>query len=405
MYTYEFKISWLLNTGFLHFIVGLGLCQNERQINMQLVIEKLKALIDENCWHERFEKAIENAHRYNVPHIQSIRNLEDYLTYINGLLEWVPSETESGREIYFRICEFYYILDQEPVKGLQNKIEPDDQSPQLTPLSAWMVEYAEAWGAFLDTPASLTKESLRSFYESLPFNMDEYMPDPGGWKTFNQLFARHVKPGMRPIAALCDDSVIVSAADSTFVGWWRINEDSKITIKNLSWSVLELLDGSPYRDRFKGGIFAHSFLNTNDYHRLHVPVGGTVLESRVIRGQVYLDVRAVLITGTDAYRVEGVRKLDAKDATGYQFAQSRGLIVLDSPIGLVAVLPIGMAQVSSVVMTAEVGKQLHKGEEFAYFQFGGSDHIVMFEAASNVRLTAQPNVHYNQGACIGNAHP
>jgi hypothetical protein len=59
------------------------------------------------------------------------------------------------------------------------------------------------------------------------------------------------------------------------------------------WSVLELLEGSPYKDRFKGGIFTHSFLNTTDYHRLHVPVGGRVLESRVIHGQVYLDVTAV----------------------------------------------------------------------------------------------------------------
>ena len=376
-----------------------------RTVKMQPVVAKLKDLIKKNGWQEMFEEAIQNAQRYNVPRIKHIRNLDDYLTFINGLLEWIPSETEPGREIYYRICEFYFILDQEPVKGLQNKINPKDQSPQLTPLSAWMVEYAKAWGEFLDTPESLTKESLRSFYESPRFNMREYMPDPGGWKTFNQLFARHVKPGMRPIAALSDDTVIVSPADSTFVGWWQINEDSKITVKNLQWSVLELLEGSPYRDRFKGGIFMHSFLNTTDYHRLHVPVGGTVLESRVIHGQVYLDVQAVPVEGTDEYRVEGVRELDAQDATGYQFAQTRGLIVLDTSIGLVAVLPIGMAQVSSVVMTAEVGKKLHKGEEFAYFQFGGSDHIVMFEAASMVNLTAQPDVHYNQGAVIGKAYP
>ncbi|MFT5762926.1 MAG: phosphatidylserine decarboxylase, partial [Saprospiraceae bacterium] len=40
-----------------------------------------------------------------------------------------------------------------------------------------------------------------------------------------------------------------------------------------------------------------------------------------------------------------------------------------------------------------------------YFQFGGSDHIVLFEAACNVGLIAQPNVHYNQGQWIGQGHP
>ena len=34
--------------------------------------------------------------------------------------------------------------------------------------------------------------------------------------------------------------------------------------------------------------------------------------------------------------------------------QSRGLVVLDTPIGLVAVLPVGMAVVSSVVLTARL---------------------------------------------------
>ena len=100
-----------------------------------------------------------------------------------------------------------------------------------------------------------------------------------------------------------------------------------------------------------------------------------------------------------------VNFLDAQDGTGYQFLQSRGLVVIDSPIGLVACLPMGMAQVSSVVLTAEVGVTLHKGEELGYFQFGGSDFVMVFERASNVQLISQVNVHVQQGTWIGNAFP
>jgi len=64
-----------------------------------------------------------------------------------------------------------------------------------------------------------------------------------------------------------------------------------------------------------------------------------------------------------------------------------------------------MAQVSSVVITAEEGGTLQKGEELGYFQFGGSDWVIVFERASNVQLIAQPNVHYNQGTWLGNAYP
>ncbi|MFT5167451.1 MAG: phosphatidylserine decarboxylase [Saprospiraceae bacterium] len=371
------------------------------------VVRELERLIIKKKWKKDFEKAIQNAQIFNIPRLKPIKNLSDYLDWVNDLLYWVPVENRAGKEIYSRICEFYFVLDQEPIKKYQNKIIPHKKAPKISELSQWIIDYADSWGKFLDTPKSLNAKSLATFYNSPKFNMAEYMQAPGGWKTFNQLFARHVKPGMRPIASLNDDKVIVSPADSTFVGWWQINEDSKIIVKNLQWSIMELLEGSPYKDRFKGGVFTHSFLNTTDYHRLHVPVRGTVLESRVILGQAYLDVQAVCPDGSpsDECTVESIRRFDAEDGTGYQFAQARGLIVLDSPIGLVAVLPIGMAQVSSVVMTAEVGKALHKGEEFAYFQFGGSDHIVLFEAACNVGLIAQPNVHYNQGQWIGQGHP
>ena len=99
------------------------------------------------------------------------------------------------------------------------------------------------------------------------------------------------------------------------------------------------------------------------------------------------------------------RQYDCCGKPGYQFAQARGLLVLDTPIGLAAVIPVGMGFVSSVVMTAEKGKTLYKGEEFCYVQFGGSDHIVMIEAASGVNLTAQLNVHYQKGQVLGYAHP
>ena len=139
-----------------------------------------------------------------------------------------------------------------------------------------------------------------------------------------------------------------------------------------------------YAERFKGGVFTHSFLNTYDYHRWHAPVQGTVLETRVVQALCYLDV------GIEKDPASGQPIITAYDGTGYQFLQTRGIVVLDSPIGLVACIPMGMAQVSSVVFTAEVGVTLRKGEELGYFQFGGSDFVMVFERAANVRLLGTP---------------
>ena len=377
--------------------------------DIQPITQQLIDLIEANGWRDKFCDAISAAQSFDVPQLAKIDSLDAYLEYVNDMVTWTPREVGDSQSVYLEIVKFYFILDQEPLRSLQSPIQPGADGP-LTPLSQWIVDFANAWGLYMDTPESASM--VASFKTDPAFDWDAYVPPPSGYLTFNQFFARHTKPGVRPISAISDNSVVVSPADCTFVGWWPIsetssinvygkNQDNVVTVKGIRWSIEQLLEGSEYADRFRGGVFTHSFLNTYDYHRWHAPVQGKVLEARVIPGQAYLDVDVVpkLIDG------EPVPHLNALDNTGYQFVQSRGLVVLDSPIGLVACLPMGMAQVSSVVLTAEVGKTLHKGEELGYFQFGGSDFVMVFERDCNVQLINRVNQHYNQGTMIGHAYP
>ncbi len=373
---------------------------------MQGITEKLVRLIETHGWTADFERAIAAVQAHDVPTMRGVRCLGDYLAFVDALVTWTPRERGDSRFIYDRLVQFYFVLDQEPLKSLQSAVAPGEKAVPLSPLSAWIVEFARAWGSYLDTLASAAE--VASFQDDPSFNWDEYMPPPSGYQTFNQFFARHAKPGMRPIAAPRDDRVLVAPSDATFIGWWQVSqrsriyvEDPKLSIKGMQWSIHQLLEGSAYADRFRGGVFTHSFLNTFDYHRWHTPVRGKVLEARVLQGQAYLDVAV----GTSMVDGQPVKVLTTRDGTGYQFVQTRGLVVLDSPIGLVACLPIGMAQVSSVVLTAEVGVTLRKGEELGYFQFGGSDFVMVFERASNVHLTSRVGVHSQQGSCIGQAYP
>ncbi|MGH3685575.1 MAG: phosphatidylserine decarboxylase [Pseudonocardiaceae bacterium] len=60
-------------------------------------------------------------------------------------------------------------------------------------------------------------------------------------------------------------------------------------------------------------------------------------------------------------------------------------------IGLVAVIPVGMANVSSVNMTMTKGSIVQKGDEFGYFLFGGSDIIVLFQPRANAQILKNPS--------------
>jgi phosphatidylserine decarboxylase len=373
---------------------------------MHPIAERLATLIQQHGWEDDFRLAIQNAQAAQIPGFPRIQTVEDFLQFVSDLVTYIPSASGEVRGGFGAHFYYYFILLQDPLTRLQNPIQPGESRNELTPLTVWTVEFARARGSYMDTPDSVRGVDMFRTHPAL--NWDDYMPPPSGYLTFNQFFARHVKPGARPIAEMNDDSVLVSPADSTYLGAWLINEnaelqtdDEKLEIKGLRWSIFELLQDSKYAERFAGGLFTHSFLKATDYHRWHAPVCGTIVEARVIQGQVYAEAVAV------PKDVDGkqVNVLDLLDNVGYQFLQTRGLILIDSPVGLVACLPIGMGMVSSVVITAEVGKTLHKGEELGYFQFGGSDFVMVFERNSHVELICQPNVHYKQGSWIGNARP
>ena len=378
--------------------------------NYSPVVQELLDLIAANGWQDKFQKALDACHAANTIEYEPIKTLDDYYDWLEMNLHWVPVEDPEGDIVYQHVTMFYYLLDQSPVKELQTPITPStlkgNVMPELTPLSKWMRKFVISLGQWMDTPESLNEEAVQSYYDAPRYNMGDYKVPKGGWKTFNQFFARDVKPGYRPVAAINDDHVITSPADSTNDGQWEVNAESQVNVKGLEWSIEELLEGSDYKDDFKGGIWIHQFLNTTDYHRQHAPVGGKILEAREIQGATWLGVHAEPIEGDPQGRQHIVRrKLVAEDEAGYQFLQTRGLIVIQSKIGKVAVLPMGMAQVSSIIVTCEKGTTLRKGEEISYFQFGGSDIVVVFERASNVSITAQPGVHYKVGTRIAEAYP
>ena len=370
----------------------------------QPIVQELADHIHDEGWVAAFDKAVETAKKKAPGAMIRIPDLNHFYDFMDNLQTWVPFEDCDGTYVYLQLCTFYFVFDQESVIGLQTPIRPGNE--ELSWLSDWLVRYAKAMGEFLDTPESLTPITLKTFWATKKYRMDDYLEPAEGWKNFNEFFARKLKPG-RPIG-----EHIISPADSTYEGQWKLDEnscitvnESSVTVKGITWKISELLQDSVYAKRFANGTFIHSFLGPNDYHRMHAPVAGKVLETKLIKGQVYLEVTA----GKDG-KLQPIRKIErsdgeapeAHDSVGYQFCQMRGLVVLETEVGLVAILPIGMAQVSSVKLTVEKDQILEKGDEIAYFQFGGSDIVMLFETtkSSHVEITANPGTHYDMGQTI-----
>jgi phosphatidylserine decarboxylase len=422
----------------------------------QPITQKLKSLVERHAYSGAFHNAIETVSRQRIPELDRIHTIDQFYSYIDALASWMPElrvwEWRGGiyheRTDYLRITQFYYYFNQPELVALQSPIDPVEGT-NLTPLSLWLREFAVAWGEFLDT-----RESAR-YLESYKFGPEySYQDYDGGddgicgYASFNAWFSRTFKDidRQRPVARPDDPRVIAFPAESTFVGQWaittRVGEPMpaapSIVVKHVEWPIPELLQDSEFAEDFEGGTLVHSFLNVYDYHRQHAPAAGRIIEARFIPGQVYLDVDLEMLddpasasnVAEETSALPNValarRYLDAQDATGYQFVQCRGLLVLETAIGKIAVLPMGMAQVSSVVfvkpgtdklirihederhlpydeqvalinqrLQAEVvGKTVSKGDMISTFLFGGSDIVTIFERRANVDITASVGVHY-----------
>lgn len=346
---------------------------------------------------------------------------ENYVEYIKRYLVLIPNEIDDpdypdawtsdsttngyNQKVYDLLCHFYFLVDQD-LPGMGFTLQDYESDINNFVFADWLREFAVAWGLFLDTEESFPIASKASFFADPMYNMNLYNEDAPNWKSFNTFFYREFNKTdarghtpLRPIAEPGNNNAIVSPADCTFKMQYPIDEQGQvlgldgqptvITLKNTHrvYTVSELLDNDELAEAFKGGTFVHYFLSPFDYHRFHSPSKGEVKECKWVQGRVFLDVN---LTSDGEF--------DAPDSAegGYEFLQSRGVFVVDTKeeMGLVAAVPIGMAQVSGVDMyTQLLGKEVEKGDEFGKFMFGGSDIIVLFQKNPDIYLWEKDPAH------------
>lgn len=245
----------------------------------------------------------------------------------------------------------------------------------------------QAWGEYLDSPASIVSlnpspTGWTSEAAAKAVGIEQYQHDPAdphwGFTSWNDFFTRRFRDGQRPVAAPDDDSVIVNACESTpYALRSGVQLRDSFWVKEQPYSLHELLAGDPTVESFVGGTVYQAFLSATNYHRWHSPVSGTVVSARVVPGTYFSEADA-----------EGAAAVDPANSQGYlAHIATRAVIVLraDNPaIGEVAVVAVGMSDVSSCVLHADLapGRHLTKGDELGHFAFGGSTHCLVLRSGA-----------------------
>lgn len=197
------------------------------------------------------------------------------------------------------------------------------------------------------------------------------------YPNFNAFFTRELKDGARPIAAEAD--AIACPADGAVSQAGPIANGRIFQAKGHDYSALELLGGDAERAKaFENGSFATIYLSPRDYHRLHMPLKGTLKEMVHVPGRLF---------SVNAATVEGVPNLFARN--------ERVASLFDTEAGPMALVLVGAIFVSSVetvwhgvVTPPTIGEPrtwryqenapvLEKGAEMGRFNMG-STIIVLF---------------------------
>ncbi|XJO72657.1 hypothetical protein BDV3_003749 [Batrachochytrium dendrobatidis] len=238
-------------------------------------------------------------------------------------------------------------------RGSQSRAEKASIRNLLTSMSVKQ-------GKKFDDPSS--KSHIASFVAFHNLDLDEVLDPIVSFKNFNEFFYRKLKSSARLLASP-NPHVVVSPADARCSVFPTINAATQLWIKGLNFSIARLLDSPEEGKRFESGSLAIFRLAPQDYHRFHIPVDGTLGETKHIEGTLFT-VNPMAIRSTIDIYTENIRTITYIDSTHF---------------GRVAYICVGAMLVGSIVLTSEAGQEVKRMDEHGYFKFGGSTVILLFE--------------------------
>lgn len=194
--------------------------------------------------------------------------------------------------------------------------------------------------------------------------------------SFNRFF-------IRPLPKNCLDrghydtelftaTTVVSPADGRHLAYTAVSAQSEFDVKDRRFNLKELfggvqVDGRDAYSLFEGGSLLLSRLCPLDYHRFHFLCDGIVVSGKDADG-------TTLINGP----LTSVNPIAFAKQAKLLCENKRHVTMIRSPYGWLAIVEVGATGVGSVVQTW-TDKNVQRGAEKGYFEFGGSTVITLFE--------------------------
>ncbi len=250
----------------------------------------------------------------------------------------------------------------------------------LRPLPHHAISRVTHWAVRVETPW-FKNLLIKTFIRVFKVDMSEALEEaPTAYPTFNAFFTRALKPEARPMPD--DPDAILSPADGTISQMGPIEGDTIFQAKGHGFTTAELLGGDEaLAEEFRDGWFATIYLSPRDYHRVHMPMTGTLRKMIHVPGRLF---------SVAPFTVRTVPKLFARN--------ERVACIFDTECGPMALVLVGAINVGSIetvwagevtppagnrVTThqynqpRQVGPTIRRGEEAGRFNMGSTAIILV----------------------------
>jgi phosphatidylserine decarboxylase len=135
-------------------------------------------------------------------------------------------------------------------------------------------------------PVWLKNALIRLFCSVYDINhKDMASPAPHGYASFNDFFTRKLRASARRVAA--GNNVLVCPADGTLSTISNHRTGMLMQAKNSYYTISELLGNKEIASVYEKGSHAVVYLAPKDYHRVHMPLEGTLLNCDYIPGSLF----------------------------------------------------------------------------------------------------------------------
>ena len=218
---------------------------------------------------------------------------------------------------------------------------------------------SKLYGNYCNTKFS--KDKIPAFIEDFNIDLNIANKKLEEFTSFNDFFTRTLKSTARPIDM--DPKALISPGDGRLLAFNNISMDSLVQVKNLTYSLEELISDSAVASKYEGGVCLILRLCPTDYHRFHFVDFGVPLESKFIDGSYY---------SVNPIALERIPKLFCQNKREWSLFKSENF-------GDILHVEVGATCVGTIVQSYKPDEKVIKGQEKGYFKFGGSTTILFFE--------------------------